>query len=94
MIDTYELALKTFEFKPSFVCTDGFSKWWNDHYSSHSIGTAEQVLGMIESGFIVPALGKKISVSGRGKETYPLYFTHFSYDIILHTFYINQHNIF
>jgi hypothetical protein len=77
MIDTYELALKTFEFKPSFFCTDGFSKWWNNHYTSHLVGTAEQVLGMIESGFVVPALGKKINVTGRGKEIHPSYFTLF-----------------
>jgi hypothetical protein len=74
MIDTYELALKTFEFKPSFFCTDGFSKWWNNHYISHLVGTAKQVLGMIESGFVVPALGKKINVTGRGKEIHPSYF--------------------
>jgi hypothetical protein len=68
MIDNYEFNFKPFEYKPSFYCTDGFSKWWNDYYSSHSIGNAEQLLGMLESGFTVPALKKKISVSGRGKK--------------------------
>jgi hypothetical protein len=67
MINTYEFTLKPFEFKPSFYCTYGFSAWWKDYYSRHSIGTAEQMLGLVDSGFIVPALGKKITVSGRGK---------------------------
>jgi hypothetical protein len=67
MIDTYELTFKPFEFKPFFYCTDGFSTWWKDYYSRSLIGNAEHLLGMVESGFIVPALGKKISVSGRGK---------------------------
>jgi hypothetical protein len=75
MIDTYELALKPFEFKPSFFCIDGFSNWWNDYYSNHSIGTAEHVLGMIDSGLIVPTLGKKISASGRGNEFHLTHFT-------------------
>jgi hypothetical protein len=77
MIENYEFNFKPFEYKSSFYCTDGFSKWWNDYYSSHSIGNAEKLLGMVESGFIVPALGKKISVSGRGKEFHPTYFTYF-----------------
>ena len=55
MIDTYEFTFKPFEFKSSFYCTDGFSALWQEH-----------LLGMVESGFIVPALGKKIVVSGRG----------------------------
>jgi hypothetical protein len=67
MLETYEFNFKPFEYKPSFYCTDGFSKWWSDHYTKHSIGNAEQLLGMVESGFIVPPLGKKTSVSGRGK---------------------------
>jgi hypothetical protein len=66
MINTYELALKPFEFKSSFYCTDGFSMWWNEYYSRQSVGTAEHVLGMIESGFVVPALGQKIAASSRG----------------------------
>jgi hypothetical protein len=68
MIDTYELTFKPFEFKPSFYCTDGFSAWWKDYYSRSSVGNAEHLLGMVESGFIVPALGKKITVSSRGKD--------------------------
>jgi hypothetical protein len=67
MIDGYEYALKPFEFKPSFYCTDGFSAWWNDYYTRHSIGNADQLLGMVEIGFIVPALKAKTAVSGRGK---------------------------
>jgi hypothetical protein len=66
MIDGYEYALKLFEFKPSFYCTDGFCAWWDDYYFSHSIGNVEQMLGMVESGFILPALGKKPAISGRG----------------------------
>jgi hypothetical protein len=31
------------------------------------VGNKEHMLGMVESGFVVPALGKKISVSGQGK---------------------------
>jgi hypothetical protein len=86
MIDSYEYAFKPFEYKPSFYCTDGFSKWSNDYYSRHSIGNAEQMLGMIESGFIVPTLGgKKLTVSGRGKESYPTLFIY----LTLHTFCIN-----
>jgi hypothetical protein len=86
MIENYEFNFKPFEYKSSFYCTDGFSKWWNDYYSSHSIGNAEKLLGMVESGFIVPALGKKISVSGRGKEFHPTPFTYFSYVLILYIF--------
>jgi hypothetical protein len=71
MIESYEFNFKPFKYKSSFYCTDGFSKWWNDYYSRHSIGNAEQLRGMVESGFIVPALGKKINVSGRGRESYP-----------------------
>ncbi|KAK2449848.1 hypothetical protein QL285_009003 [Trifolium repens] len=67
MLENYEFNFKPFEYKPSFYCTDGFSKWWSDHYTKHSIGNADQLLGMVESGFIVPSLGKKINVSGRGK---------------------------
>jgi hypothetical protein len=67
MIDGYEYILKPFEFKPSFYCTDGFSTWRSDYYSRLSIGNAEHMLGMVESGFIVPSLGKKPTVSGRGK---------------------------
>jgi hypothetical protein len=66
MIENYEYTLKPFEFKPSFYCTDGFSAWWQDYYSRFSIGNAEHMLGMVESGFIVPSLGKKPIVSGRG----------------------------
>jgi hypothetical protein len=47
MIDTYELALKPFEFKPSFYCTDGFSAWWKDYYSRSSIENAEHLLGIV-----------------------------------------------
>jgi hypothetical protein len=68
MIDTYEYTFKPFEFKPSFYCTDGFNAWWKDYYLRSSIGKTEHLLGMIESGFIVPALGKSIVVSGRGKQ--------------------------
>jgi hypothetical protein len=89
MIDSYEYNFKPFEYKPSFYCTDSFSKWWNDYYSRYSIGNAEQMLGMIESGFIVPTLGKKITVSVRGKESYPTRFIYFVYDITLHTFCTN-----
>ncbi|WJX77585.1 hypothetical protein P8452_60878 [Trifolium repens] len=67
MLEKYEFNFKPFEYKPSFYCTDGFSKWWSGHYTKHSIGNADQLLGMVESGFIVPSLGKKINVSGRGK---------------------------
>jgi hypothetical protein len=67
MIESYEYTFKPFEYKPSFYCTDSFSTWWNDYYSRHSIGNAEQMLGMVESGFIVPTLGKKVTVLGRGK---------------------------
>jgi hypothetical protein len=67
MIDTYEFTLQPFEFKPSFYCTDRFSAWWKDYYSRSSVGDAEHMLGMVESGFIVPTLGKQIAVSGRGK---------------------------
>ena len=67
MLENYEFNFKPFEYKPSFYCTNGFSKWWSDHYTKHSIGNADQLLGMVESGFIVPSLGKKINVSGRGK---------------------------
>jgi hypothetical protein len=67
MIESYEYTFKPFEYKPSFYCTDSFSTWWNDYYYRHSIGNAEQMLGMVESGFIVPTLGKKVTVSGRGK---------------------------
>jgi hypothetical protein len=66
MINGYEYALKPFEFKPSFYCTYGFSAWWNDYYTRHSIGNADQLLGMVESGFIVPTLKAKTIVSGRG----------------------------
>jgi hypothetical protein len=66
MVDRYEYTFKPFEFKASFYCTDGFSTWWKNYYSRYSICTAAQVLGMIESGFIVPALGKRVAVSGRG----------------------------
>jgi hypothetical protein len=52
--------------KTSFYCTDGFCAWWDDYYFSHSIGNVEQMLGMVESGFILPALGKKPAISGRG----------------------------
>ena len=47
-----------------------FSKWWQDYYSRSSVGNKEHMLGMVESGFVVPTLGKKISVSGRGKKLY------------------------
>jgi hypothetical protein len=67
MIENYEYTLKPFEFDPSFHCTDGFSKWWQDYYSTSSVGNKEHMLGMVESGFVVPTLGKKISVSGQGK---------------------------
>ncbi|WJX89439.1 hypothetical protein P8452_71438 [Trifolium repens] len=67
MLENYEFNFKPFEYKPSFYCTDGFSKWWSDHYTKHSIGNADQLIGMVESGFIVPSLGKEINVSGRGK---------------------------
>jgi hypothetical protein len=40
--------------------------WWNEYYSRQSVGTAEHVLGMIKSGFVVPALGQKIAASSRG----------------------------
>jgi hypothetical protein len=67
MIADYEYTFKSFEFKPSFFCTDGFTAWWQDYYSRSSLGNAEHMLGMVESGFIVPSLGKKIAASGRGK---------------------------
>jgi hypothetical protein len=67
MIENYEYTLKPFEFKPSFYCTDGFSAWWQDYYSRFSIGNIEHMLGMVENGFIMPSLGKKATVSGRGK---------------------------
>jgi hypothetical protein len=69
MIDGYEYVLKPFEFKPSFYCTDGFCAWWDVYYFSHSIGNVEHMLGMVESGFILPALGKKLATSGRGKNS-------------------------
>jgi hypothetical protein len=68
MIENYEYTLKPFEFKPSFYCTDGFSAWWQAYYSRSSSGNAEHMLGMVESGFIVPTLGEKVVVSGRGKK--------------------------
>jgi hypothetical protein len=71
MIDTYEYTFKPFEFKPSFYCTDGFSAWWKDYYSRSSVGDAEHMLGMVESGFIMPTLGKQVAVSGRGKILFP-----------------------
>jgi hypothetical protein len=67
MIDGYEYALKPFDFKPSFYCTDGFCAWWDDYYFSQSIGDADHMLGMVESGLILPAIEKKPVTSGRGK---------------------------
>jgi hypothetical protein len=66
MIESYEYTFKPFEYKPSFYCTDGFNTWWNDYYSRHSLGNADQILGMVESGFIIPDLKKQTAVSGRG----------------------------
>jgi hypothetical protein len=66
MIANYEYTFKPFEFKPSFYCTDGFSAWWNEYYSRFSVGNAEHVLGMVDSGFIMPSLTKKAGASGRG----------------------------
>jgi hypothetical protein len=53
MIEGYEYALKPFDFKHSFYCTDGFCAWWDDYYFSQSIGDADHMLGMVESGFIL-----------------------------------------
>jgi hypothetical protein len=87
MLENYEFNFKPFEYKPSFYCTDGFSKWWSDHYTKHSLGNADQLLGMVESGFIVPSLGKKINVSGRGKHLNSIFYL--SYKIYsLKPFYI------
>jgi hypothetical protein len=33
MLENYEFNFKPFEYMPSFYCTDGFSKWWSDHYT-------------------------------------------------------------
>jgi hypothetical protein len=74
MIANYEYTFKPFEFKPSFYCTDGFSAWWNDYYSRFSIGNAEHMLGMVDSGFILPSLTKKATVSGRGKRKLSFHF--------------------
>jgi hypothetical protein len=76
MIKNYEYTFKPIEFKPSFYCSDGFSAWWQNYYSPSCIGNAEHMLGMVESGFIVPTIGKKVFVSGRGKSLtfqFPLY---------------------
>jgi hypothetical protein len=71
MIYGYEYHFKPFEFKPFFYCTDGFSALWQDYYSRFSIGNAEHMLDMVESGFIVSSLGAKATVSGRGKSLNP-----------------------
>jgi hypothetical protein len=67
MIEEHEYGFKPFEFKHSFYCTDEFCTWWVKYYSSHSIGDANHMLDMIESGFIIPALEKKTVAAGRGK---------------------------
>jgi hypothetical protein len=74
MIENYEYTFKPFEFKPSFYCTDGFSAWWNEYYSRFSVGSAEHVLGLVDSGFIMPSLTKKAGASGRGKRKPNFYF--------------------
>jgi hypothetical protein len=71
MIEGYGYALKPFDSKPSFYCTDGFCAWWDDYYFSHSIGSVEHMLDMVESGFIGPLIEKKATVSGRGKHLSP-----------------------
>jgi hypothetical protein len=58
MIEGYEYALKPFDFKPSFFRTDGFCAWWDDYYFSQSIGSAEHMWDMVESGFVVPLIEK------------------------------------
>ena len=67
MIEGYEYALKPFDFKPSFFRTDGFCAWWDDYYFSQSIGSAEHMLDMVESGFVVPLIENRAAVSGKGK---------------------------
>jgi hypothetical protein len=50
------------------------------------------MLGLIDSGFIVPALEKKIFVSGRGKISYSPFFLH--NNTIFYAFNNNQYNVF
>jgi hypothetical protein len=64
----YKHGFKPFEYNNSFFRTDKFCAWWEAYYNKHSIGDADQMLGMLESGFIVPSIEKKVVATGRGKK--------------------------
>jgi hypothetical protein len=61
----HEYGFKPFEYNNSFYCTNEFRNWWEAYYRKHSIGDATHVLGMVESGFIIPYIEKK-AAAGRG----------------------------
>jgi hypothetical protein len=51
---------RPFEYNNSFYRTMEFCSWWETYYKKHSIGDVTHMLGMLESGFIVPSIEKKI----------------------------------
>jgi hypothetical protein len=64
----YKYGFKPFEYNNSFFRTDEFCAWWEAYYNKQSIGDADHMLGMQESGFIVPSIEKKVVATGRGKK--------------------------
>jgi hypothetical protein len=68
MLAEHEYDFRPLEYKNSFYCTDEFCNWWDDYYNRHSIENATQMLAMLESGFIVPSIDKKVVAAGRGKD--------------------------
>jgi hypothetical protein len=68
MLSEHEYGFRPLEYKNSFYCTDKFCNWWDDYYNRHSIENATQMLAMLESGFIVPSIDKKVVAAGRGKD--------------------------
>jgi hypothetical protein len=60
MIEEHQYGFKPFEYNNSFYRTNEFCTWWEEYYNKHSIGNVNHVLGMLESGFILPAIVKKV----------------------------------
>jgi hypothetical protein len=74
MLEKHEYGFRPFEYKNSFYCTNELCIWWEEYYNRHSNRDASQILGMLESGFIVPSIKKKAVATGRGKKLVNFYF--------------------
>jgi hypothetical protein len=59
MLTEHDYGFRPFDYNNSFYLTTEFCNWWDEYYKRHSIGDVSQMLGILESGFIVPSIEKK-----------------------------------